>query len=52
VAEGVETEAQLEYLREGNCDIVQGYLYSPPINADEFIKMLTAAQCDMKKSIA
>lgn len=35
VAEGVETEAQLEYLRSRGCDLVQGYLFSRPIPADE-----------------
>jgi diguanylate cyclase (GGDEF)-like protein len=32
VAEGVETSAQLSRLRELGCDIVQGYLYSPPLD--------------------
>lgn len=31
VAEGVETEAQLEYLLDKDCDIIQGYLFSCPI---------------------
>jgi diguanylate cyclase (GGDEF)-like protein/PAS domain S-box-containing protein len=35
VAEGVETEAQLDYLRSRGCDLVQGYLFSRPIPADE-----------------
>ncbi|WP_084628093.1 putative bifunctional diguanylate cyclase/phosphodiesterase [Silanimonas lenta] len=33
VAEGVETEAQLAYLRGQGCDEVQGYLLSPPLEA-------------------
>jgi diguanylate cyclase (GGDEF)-like protein len=36
VAEGVETESQLEYLRQINCDEAQGFLYSRAIPADEF----------------
>lgn len=32
VAEGVETAAQMAQLRELGCDIVQGYLYSPPLD--------------------
>jgi EAL domain-containing protein (putative c-di-GMP-specific phosphodiesterase class I) len=36
VAEGVETEAQLRFLREQNCDILQGYYLSKPIPADKF----------------
>jgi diguanylate cyclase (GGDEF)-like protein/PAS domain S-box-containing protein len=35
VAEGVETEAQREFLLQSRCDIAQGYLLSPPISADE-----------------
>ena len=31
VAEGVEEEAQLEYLRALRCDFIQGYYYSPPM---------------------
>jgi EAL domain-containing protein (putative c-di-GMP-specific phosphodiesterase class I) len=31
VAEGVETEAQLEFLRGLDCDSIQGYLYSRPV---------------------
>jgi len=40
VAEGVETESQLEQLAELNCDHVQGYLFSKPIDAEEFRRFL------------
>jgi diguanylate cyclase (GGDEF)-like protein/PAS domain S-box-containing protein len=40
VAEGVETVAQLDYLRGRGCDLVQGYLYSRPIPADEAIAFI------------
>jgi diguanylate cyclase (GGDEF)-like protein len=36
VAEGVETEAQLRFLREQTCDILQGYYLSKPMPADKF----------------
>ncbi len=36
VAEGVETEAQLDFLREQRCDRAQGYLVSRPLPADDF----------------
>lgn len=34
IAEGVETMAQLQYLKGLGCDKVQGYLFSPPLPAD------------------
>ncbi len=37
IAEGVETEAQLEFLRQQGCSQVQGYLLSPPLPADQFV---------------
>nr|WP_279337042.1 EAL domain-containing protein [Solimicrobium silvestre] len=40
VAEGVETEAQLKFLRARHCDQIQGYFFSPPVTADEFGMML------------
>ncbi len=40
VAEGVETESQKNFLVENGCDVIQGYLFSPPISASEFGSML------------
>jgi EAL domain-containing protein (putative c-di-GMP-specific phosphodiesterase class I)/DNA-binding response OmpR family regulator len=37
VAEGVEEEAQLAFLRERQCDVIQGYYFSKPIPAAEFV---------------
>lgn len=31
IAEGVETEAELAFLRENSCDNIQGYFFSPPL---------------------
>lgn len=39
VAEGVETEEQLQLLRRMGCDQIQGYLVSPPIPADDIPKI-------------
>ena len=39
VAEGVETEQQLAFLRQHNCHLVQGYFFSFPVNSDEFIEV-------------
>ncbi len=36
IAEGVETEEQLEFLKSINCDMAQGYYYSKPIPVEEF----------------
>lgn len=35
VAEGVETEAQLERLRELGCGYGQGYLFAPPLSPEQ-----------------
>ncbi len=37
VAEGVETEAQMAFLRERGCDEIQGYLLSRPLPPDAFV---------------
>jgi diguanylate cyclase (GGDEF)-like protein len=39
VAEGVETRKQLEFLKERQCDFVQGYYFSKPIPGDEIESM-------------
>ena len=36
VAEGVETEAQRRFLQEAGCDLFQGYLYAPALDAVAF----------------
>lgn len=40
IAEGVETDEQFELLKMLNCDLIQGYLFSKPVPADEFTKVL------------
>jgi len=40
VAEGVETEDQLTFLKEAGCDEIQGFLVSPPISIIDIEKML------------
>lgn len=40
VAEGVETEEQLHILKLLKCDLVQGYLFSRPVQAEAFAELL------------
>lgn len=40
VAEGVETEKQVQLLRDADCDLVQGYYFSRPLPPDEFEKLI------------
>ena len=40
VAEGVETEAQIEYMEELNCDYLQGYYLSEPLLWDDLNRLL------------
>lgn len=42
IAEGVETEEQLQYLREQGCDFAQGYYLSRPVPEDSFVAQLLA----------
>lgn len=40
IAEGVETREQLDFLREKQCDEIQGYLFSQPLLAEVFAELL------------
>ena len=43
IAEGVENEAQMSFLRARHCDEIQGYFFSKPLAVDEFAEALRAA---------
>ncbi|BAZ68058.1 MAG: EAL domain-containing response regulator [Pelatocladus maniniholoensis HA4357-MV3] len=43
IAEGVETESELEFLQKYNCDAMQGFLFSRPVAAGEFQKFLSTS---------
>jgi diguanylate cyclase (GGDEF)-like protein/PAS domain S-box-containing protein len=50
IAEGVETQAQYEFLKENKCDQVQGYLFCRPLPPAELIEMLRINHRDMIKN--
>ncbi|HET9679432.1 MAG TPA: EAL domain-containing protein, partial [Gammaproteobacteria bacterium] len=41
IAEGVETEAQLAFLRSHDCPMAQGYLFSRPVKAEAMTELMT-----------
>ena len=45
VAEGVETPQERERLRGLGCDLMQGYLVSPPVPAQEVERLLASSRC-------
>jgi EAL domain-containing protein (putative c-di-GMP-specific phosphodiesterase class I) len=45
IAEGVETQAQFEFLRAHGCDEMQGYYFSRPLAIEEISRMLGDAAC-------
>ncbi|OMH30417.1 EAL domain-containing protein [Motiliproteus sp. MSK22-1] len=40
VAEGVETEAQLNFIRDNGCDFSQGYLHSKPLSPEDISQLI------------
>jgi EAL domain-containing protein (putative c-di-GMP-specific phosphodiesterase class I)/ActR/RegA family two-component response regulator len=44
IAEGVETEAEKDFLGRYKCDTMQGYLFSPPLPAGDFEQLLVAGK--------
>ena len=46
MAEGVETQVQLDFLREHHCGLLQGYLFSPPVDAKQFVLLYQSRKED------
>ena len=44
IAEGVETQAEKDFLLRSECDVMQGYLFSPPLSAADFEQLLLAGK--------
>lgn len=44
VAEGVENEHQLSYLKHSGCNLIQGYLLGKPMAADDLLALIQAQQ--------
>ncbi len=40
IAEGVETQEQVDFLRESGCDDIQGYFFSRPVGSAAFVSLL------------
>lgn len=51
VAEGVETKQQMDYLREMECKIVQGFLFDQPMPKEAFEEKLKIGKYEMKPAI-
>ncbi|SNT29981.1 PAS domain S-box-containing protein/diguanylate cyclase (GGDEF) domain-containing protein [Noviherbaspirillum humi] len=51
IAEGVETEAQRDFLADHGCHAYQGYLYGRPMPAEQFEAMLRAASVHAKPQL-
>lgn len=50
IAEGVETTEQLAFLKAHNCTGAQGYLFHPPVPADEFAELVMQSDWSHLKS--
>ncbi|NES70406.1 MAG: EAL domain-containing protein, partial [Okeania sp. SIO2D1] len=51
VAEGVETQSELDFLRKYDCDEIQGYLFSAPLPTSKFENLLKTHQLSKFPSI-
>ncbi len=52
VAEGVETQRQLDMLKDAGCELIQGYFFSRPLPPEEFERLIQAELETERKSEA
>ncbi|MBI1989756.1 MAG: EAL domain-containing protein [Betaproteobacteria bacterium] len=52
VAEGVETEEQYQFLRNHDCDEMQGYFFSEPIDAAALVGLISGPRRESKSASA
>lgn len=52
VAEGIETQAQLDKVRESGCELAQGYLFARPVELAEIVGVLAGAQPLVREPIS
>jgi diguanylate cyclase (GGDEF)-like protein/PAS domain S-box-containing protein len=51
IAEGVETPEQLDYLDSKNCEEIQGFIYSPPLSAEDCSALMRSGNSSFKPCI-
>ncbi len=51
VAEGVETEEHLKFLKQYKCDIIQGYLFNPPLPENDMTDLLQSKLDSVQSSL-
>lgn len=48
LAEGVESEEQLDFLRRHDCTMYQGYYFSQPVSAEQLVRLVTESSDDYR----
>ena len=48
LAEGVETQIQLEFLKKKKCEVIQGFYFGTPLNTTELEKFIQKLPADKK----